>query len=211
MLPKEKPVTAPPPPESHGIRSSLVGRVRSALGAKPTQQQTQSSQVDEEEAKKPPMPDVPHKWGGSLWALAESGVFARVGSGAWETTLQAAQSDSWLESVEEVFRYFEERTPGSRVERRDRTIRWVYGASDVTLGAQQASNLVEHLEKLLGDAPVERSWESTCVEVRPHGSSCGHGLMQLLAADLSKAEALAAAYAASQVRRDLEETSGLSD
>ena len=200
MLPKEKPVTAPPPPpESHGIRSSLVGRVRSALGAKPTQQQTQSSQVDEEEAKKPPMPDVPHKWGGSLWALAESGVFARVGSGAWETTLQAAQSDSWLESVEEVFRYFEERTPGSRVERRDRTIRWVYGASDVTLGAQQASNLVEHLEKLLGDAPVERSWESTCVEVRPHGSSCGHGLMQLLAADLSKAEALAAAYAASQV------------
>ena len=134
--------------------------------------------------------------GGYLWALAESGVFARVGSGAWETTLQAAQSDEWLESVEEVFRYFEERTPGSRVERRDRTIRWAYGAADPELGAQQASNLVEHLEKLLGDAPVERSWEGTCVEVRPHGSSCGHGLMQLLASDLSRAEAVAAAHAA---------------
>ena len=124
--------------------------------------------------------------GGTLWALAESGVFSRVGSGAWEMTLQAAQSDEWLESVEEVFRYFEERTPGSRVERRDRTIRWAYGAAEAQLGAQQASNLVEHLEKLLGDAPVERSWEGTTVEVRPHGASIGHGMMQLLAADFGK-------------------------
>ena len=44
--------------------------------------------------------------------------------------------------------------------------------------------LFQHLEKLLGDAPVEKSWEGTCVEVRPHGSSCGHGLMQLLTTDL---------------------------
>ena len=144
----------------------------------------------------PPLPASAQRVGGNLWALAESGVFARVGSGVWETTLQAAQSDEWLESVEEVFRYFEERTPGSRVERRDRTIRWAYGAADPELGAQQASNLVEHLEKLLGDAPVERSWEGTCVEVRPHGSSCGHGLMQLFAADLAKAEAAAAAHTA---------------
>ena len=96
----------------------------------------------------------------------------------------------------QVFRYFEERTPGSRVERRDRTIRWAYGAADPQLGAQQASNLVEHLEKLLGDAPVERSWEGTTVEVRPHGASIGHGLMQLLASDFSKAESAASAYAA---------------
>ena len=143
--------------------------------------------------------------GGTLWALAESGVFSRVGSGAWGMTLQAAQSDEWLESVEEVFRYFEERTPGSRVERRDRTIRWAYGAAEAQLGAQQASNLVEHLEKLLGDAPVERSWEGTTVEVRPHGASIGHGLMQLLASDFAKAEtasnaaaAIAAAAAAAQ-------------
>ena len=200
--------------------------------------------------------------GGRLWAMAESGTFARVGGGSWETTLQAAQSDEWLDPVEEVrqpprapvpaahvgarhayacvppatrachpphvratrhtcvppatrtracvlgvcapprmlrsqvFRYFEERTPGSRVERRDRTIRWAYGAADANLGAQQASNLVEHLEKLLGDAPVERSWEGTCVEVRPHGSSCGHGLTQLLTADFAAAEAAEAAYSA---------------
>ena len=41
---------------------------------------------------------------GELWALAESGVFARVGRGAWEATLQAAQSDEWLESVDENLR-----------------------------------------------------------------------------------------------------------
>ena len=125
---------------------------------------------------------------GRLWRLAESGVFTSIDlSIGWETTLQAAQTDEWLESVEAVFRYFEERTPGSRVERRDRTIRWSYESSDAELGAQQASNLVEHLEKLLVDAPVEKMWEGTTVEVRPHGSSCGHGLMQLLAAELGGA------------------------
>ncbi len=46
------------------------------------------------------------------------------------------------------------------------TIRWPLRASQV-----------------LRNSPVETLWESSCVEVRPHGASMGHGLLNLLAAD----------------------------
>ena len=74
----------------------------------------------------------------NLWALAESGVFARRGRESdWEASAQVVGEVSWLEAVEEVFGFFEERTPGSHVERRDTTIRWAYGAADAELGSQQ--------------------------------------------------------------------------
>jgi len=120
----------------------------------------------------------------SLWGLAEGGVFTRRGwSAEWETSLQAAQEASWLEVAQEVFDYFEERTPESRVSRRECTIRWSYAAADHELGARHAALLVEHLEKVLVSAPVEMVWEGTFVEVRPYGTSMGFGLMQLLEAD----------------------------
>ena len=76
-----------------------------------------------------------------------------------------------LKQVEEMMCYFEERTPESRVERRDRTIRWSYeSAANGPLGAQHASNLVESLEKTLSNAPVEVLWDAAAVEVSPLGS-----------------------------------------
>ena len=85
--------------------------------------------------------------------------------------------------VVQVFDYFEERTPESRVSRCECTIRWSYAAADHALGARHAALLVEHLEKVLVSAPVEMVWEATFVEVRPYGTSMGFGLLQLLDAD----------------------------
>lgn len=95
-----------------------------------------------------------------FWAVAESGVLAHHGGGSgWEVMSHAAVENSWLQAVHEIFEYFMERTPGSFVERGDRTIRWSYGGSAPELGSQQASNLVEHLEKVLHNEPAETLWE----------------------------------------------------
>lgn len=50
-----------------------------------------------------------------LWLLSENGVYARRGWGPWELTSQAAQEAGWIEQVEEMMRYFEERTPRVRL------------------------------------------------------------------------------------------------
>jgi hypothetical protein len=55
------------------------------------------------------------------------------------------------------------------------------GTAEPELGAQQASLLVDQLEKLLANEPAELIWEEACVEVRPHGSSVGNGVMHVLA------------------------------
>ena len=123
---------------------------------------------------------------GELWALAENGVFARRGDGGWEATVQAAQESSWMEMAHEVCSYYAERTPESVLEVRERTIRWGYAAAAADLAAASASGLVEHLEKVLASAPVEVIREGASVEVRPHGASVGHGLLQLLAADFKR-------------------------
>ena len=190
---------APAPPiEPHVLAavSAVSSEVAATLVSEPA---AAGPAAATEEAAAPPVR-------GQLWALAEAGVFGRgrfwdappdagvagdeggAEAPAWRSTLQAAASDSWLDAVEEVFNYFQERTPGAKVERRDRTIRWVYGAADAEIGSQQASNLVSHLEKLLGDAPVEKTWQGTAIEVRPFGSSCGRGLMQLLATEFGSGQ-----------------------
>ena len=87
-------------------------------------------------------------------ALAESGVYGRAASAEhFEATLQAAQDGEWLAPALEVFRYFEERTPESQVQVRERSIRWVYGASERKLAEQHASNMIEALEKVAPSPP----------------------------------------------------------
>ena len=87
-------------------------------------------------------------------ALAESGVYGRAASAEhFEATLQAAQDGEWLAPALEVFRYFEERTPESQVQVRERSIRWVYGASERKLAEQHASNMIEALEKVAPRTP----------------------------------------------------------
>ena len=72
-----------------------------------------------------------------------------------------------------VFRYFEERTPGSVTETQEHSITWHYREADEDFGEIQASVLQEHLEKVLGNQPVEVSLDSKQVQVRPYASSKG--------------------------------------
>ena len=81
--------------------------------------------------------------------------------------------DEWISSITPVFRYFEERTPGSVTETQEHSITWHYREADEDFGEIQASVLQEHLEKVLGNQPVEVSLDSKQLQVRPYAISKG--------------------------------------
>ena len=107
-----------------------------------------------------------------VWIVAENGVYQRLGgrSVEWTSLLDESHEDGWIDSIKPVFRYFEERTPGSLTETQEHSITWHYREADEDFGEIQASVLQEHLEKVLGNQPVEVSLDSKQVQVRPHRS-----------------------------------------
>lgn len=88
--------------------------------------------------------------------------------------------DSWLDSVKPVFKYFEERTPGTLVELQEWSITWHYGKADEDFGEVQAGDLQTHVEKVLANSPVEVLLGTKRVEVRPYGVSKGAIIPEVL-------------------------------
>jgi len=85
-----------------------------------------------------------------------------------------------MDSVKPVFKYFEERTPGTLTEVQERSIVWHYGQADDEFGEIQAGDLQTHLEKVLANEPVEVISGSRRVEVRPYGISKGVVVAEVL-------------------------------
>ena len=75
--------------------------------------------------------------------------------------------DSWIGSIKPVFKYFEERTPGTVTETQESSITWHYREADEDFGEIQASDLQMHLERVLSNQPVEISLDAKQVHV-PH-------------------------------------------
>ena len=98
--------------------------------------------------------------------------------------------DSWIGSIKPVFKYFEERTPGTVTEtqesstpnpnsspnpnpypkpnpNQESSITWHYREADEDFGEIQASDLQMHLERVLSNQPVEISLDAKQVHV-PH-------------------------------------------
>jgi len=125
------------------------------------------------------------KWLGDLpvWICAENGCYYRLGgrSADWQCMLESVD-DSWISSIKPVFKYFEERTPGSVTETQEHTITWHYQNADEDFGEIQASDLQMHLEKVLGNQPVEVSLGNKSVQVRPYGVTKGAVLEPVLEA-----------------------------
>ena len=126
------------------------------------------------------------QWLGDLpvWIFAENGLYYRLGgrSAEWQSDAVEQLDDDWISSITPVFRYFEERTPGSVTETQEHSITWHYREADEDFGEIQASVLQEHLEKVLGNQPVEISLDSKQVQVRPYAVSKGSVLDPLMEA-----------------------------
>jgi len=124
------------------------------------------------------------QWLGDLpvWIVAENSIYYRFGGRSVDWTCTFEGHDDWLDSIKPVFKYFAERTPGSMTETQEHSITWHYREADEDFGEVQASDLLAHLDKVLGNQPVEVSLDSKMVQVRPYAFSKGAILEPLMEA-----------------------------
>lgn len=108
------------------------------------------------------------QWLGHLpvWIVAENSLYYRLGDRSVEWTSSIGGEEApWLASIKPVFKYFEERTPGSMVETQEQSITWHYKDADEDFGEIQASDLLAHLDKVLANQPVEVALDAKMVQV----------------------------------------------
>ncbi|KAG2439617.1 hypothetical protein HXX76_004969 [Chlamydomonas incerta] len=118
----------------------------------------------------------------SLGLVAENGFFLRaIGSATWETAVPHADF-SWKRMAAPILQQYVESTDGSSVEAKESALVWHYRDADPDFGAWQAKELLDHLEGVLSNKPVEIVGGQGYVEIKPQGVSKGRALERLLAA-----------------------------
>ncbi|GER45114.1 trehalose-6-phosphate synthase [Striga asiatica] len=117
----------------------------------------------------------------NMWLAAENGMFLRSTKGEWMTTMPEHLNMDWVESVQHVFEYFTERTPGSHFERRETSLVWNYKYADVEFGRLQARDMLQHLwTGPISNSSVDVVQGSRSVEIRAVGVSKGAGIDRIL-------------------------------
>ncbi|KAJ7021652.1 trehalose-6-phosphate phosphatase [Mycena alexandri] len=113
---------------------------------------------------------------------AEHGGFVRApGTGNAWTNFTEKLDMSWMGEVEEVFRYYTERTTGSHIEMKKSSITWHYRASDPEWGQFQCRQCQDLLENNLAHKrPIEVLVGKKNLEVRPIAVNKGEIVKRLL-------------------------------
>ncbi|TKY60093.1 Alpha,alpha-trehalose-phosphate synthase of UDP-forming 1 [Spatholobus suberectus] len=108
----------------------------------------------------------------NMWLAAENGMFLRLTSREWMTTMPENLNMDWVDSVKHVFEYFTERTPRSHFDLRETSIVWNYKYADVEFGRIQARDLLQHLwTGPISNASLDVVQGGRSVEVRAVGVS----------------------------------------
>jgi len=114
---------------------------------------------------------------------AEHGCFVRepgAPAKTW-TNLTKTFDMSWMAEVEEIFRYYTERTTGSFIELKNASITWHYRASDPDWGSFQCKQCLDLLEtNLVPKRPIEVLVGKKNLEVRPIAINKGEIVKRLL-------------------------------
>ncbi|KAJ7968810.1 Alpha,alpha-trehalose-phosphate synthase 1 [Quillaja saponaria] len=117
----------------------------------------------------------------NMWLAAENGMFLRLTSGEWMTTMPENLNMEWVDSIKHVFEYFTERTPRSHFELRETSLVWNYKYADVEFGRIQARDLLQHLYTgPISNASVDVVQGGRCVEVRAVGVTKGAAIDRIL-------------------------------
>lgn len=115
-----------------------------------------------------------------LGISAEHGYFNRLHQGGeWETSVRVSDF-SWKEVVEPVLKRYTESTDGSYIEAKESALVWHYQDADPDFGSWQAKELLDHLESILTNKPVDVKSGHQIVEVKPQGVSKGVVAEELL-------------------------------
>ncbi|GIL85506.1 hypothetical protein Vretimale_13398 [Volvox reticuliferus] len=121
----------------------------------------------------------------NLGLVAENGFFLRaIGSSNWETLVPLADF-SWKRMAEPILKQYVESTDGSSVETKESSLVWHYRDADPDFGTWQAKELLDHLEGVLSNKPIEIVGGQGYVEIKPQGVSKGRALERLLASACS--------------------------
>ncbi|KAJ0761863.1 putative alpha,alpha-trehalose-phosphate synthase (UDP-forming), Trehalose-phosphatase [Helianthus annuus] len=108
-----------------------------------------------------------------LAIAAEHGYFIRwAGDQEWETCARE-NNVGWMEMAEPVMNLYTETTDGSYIEKKETAMVWHYEDADKDLGLEQAKELLDHLENVLANEPVEVKRGQYIVEVKPQGVTKG--------------------------------------
>eukprot|EP00178_Gracilaria_changii_P018267 TRINITY_DN520_c0_g1_i1.p1 TRINITY_DN520_c0_g1~~TRINITY_DN520_c0_g1_i1.p1 ORF type:complete len:907 (-),score=115.21 TRINITY_DN520_c0_g1_i1:7132-9852(-) len=116
----------------------------------------------------------------------------------WESTIED-DNQTWRASVLPILQYFTERTPGSHLEQKEKTITWHFKDADPMFGSWQAKELQLLLAESCLNLPVEVVSGHKHLELRPVGVS-RVGALQKILSRLS--EELDFAFAAGSDRAD---------
>ncbi|KAJ1927195.1 hypothetical protein IWQ60_003124 [Tieghemiomyces parasiticus] len=117
-----------------------------------------------------------------LGLSAEHGCFIKAPGGQW-TNFTENLDLSWKADVLQIFKYYEERTPGSLVEVKKCAVTWHYRNADPEYGVFQANECQNHLENnVVSKLPVEILVGKKNLEVRPKAINKGEIVKRLWAA-----------------------------
>lgn len=120
---------------------------------------------------------------------AEHGFYWRPpGSEAWSTQDPEACFD-WRDIVLPILQVYKESTDGSYIEAKESALVWHYHDADPDFGSWQAKELLDHLEGVLSNEPIEVVPGQSIVEVKPQGVSKGRVVERVLHDALESGEA----------------------
>ncbi|KAL9242246.1 hypothetical protein vseg_016266 [Gypsophila vaccaria] len=121
-----------------------------------------------------------------LGLSAEHGYFTRWSkSSPWETSMQGLDID-WKKIVLPIMEHYAEATDGSSIEQKETALVWHYQDSDLDFGVTQSKELLDHLENVLANEPVDVKRGKHIVEVKPQGMSKGIAVEKLIATTRNK-------------------------
>jgi trehalose 6-phosphate synthase/phosphatase len=92
----------------------------------------------------------------------------------------AAPARGWREVVLPILELYTESTDGSFVERKESALAWHYGDADPEFGSTQAKELLDHMESVLANEPVEVVAGPGVVEIKPQGVGKGQAVARVL-------------------------------
>jgi len=133
----------------------------------------------------------------SLGLVAENGCYVRLaggaggGAGEWEALVPHADY-SWKKMALPILQQYQESTDGSSIEAKESALVWWYRDADPDFGSWQAKELLDHLEGVLSNKPVEIVGTNGSVEIKPQGVSKGRAAERLLTSLFAAAQAAAA-------------------
>ncbi|KAF8805723.1 trehalose-6-phosphate phosphatase [Phlegmacium glaucopus] len=114
------------------------------------------------------------------FSAEHGGFFRERGSKEWTNFTQTLDM-SWMSEVEEIFKYYTERTTGSHIEMKKSSITWHYRGSDPEWGQFQCRQCQDLLENNLAHKrPIEVLIGKKNLEVRPTAVNKGEIVKRIL-------------------------------